>query len=305
VLKLDRTRVRLVICDNQSPNKSIDKIVSWLNGDLALDFGDDPRVELLLPCAAKPLPYQLVDEAELASADYQQGTITIIRNQHNYGYAGGNNVGIRYALGDPLCGAIWLLNNDVVVTRSALEQLLPHLSGQCGIVGSRVLNYSDGSLQLAGGSHYNCNNGKSRPLRTEEAAAGELDYVSGCAMLLSPQLLLDVGFLSEEYFLYYEEIDLAMRARQQGYTLGYANDSIVYHQHGATIGATALADFYLIRSRLRFSRKFFPSRYPLVLWSVFQTACYRLLCGKWKRAHMMLRLMVDPGLDYDQARWGD
>ena len=305
VLKLTHPRVRVVICDNHSHNGSIEKIICWLNGDLSLEFRGDPREELLLPVATKPLAFRLVDESELPFADYRHDAITIIRNRDNYGYAGGNNVGIGYALGDPQCEAVWLLNNDVVVTPSALDQLVPHLSATCGIVGSRVLNYADGSLQLAGGSRYNRDNGKSTPLRAEEAATGQLDYISGCAMLISRQLLVDVGYLSEDYFLYYEEIDLALRARQHGYALAYADDSIVYHRHGATIGTSALADFYLIRSRLRFTRKFFPERYLRVLWSVFQTACYRLSCGQWRRGYMMLRLMVDPEQEYQSARWGD
>ncbi len=303
VLRLNYDSARIVLCDNASSNDSLEKITAWLRDELAPDFSTDTRADLLLPTSLPP--YQLIQESAVPQARHTAGSITIIQNSRNHGYAGGNNVGIRFALQDPNCSAVWILNNDVVVTPTSLSKLLPHLAGRCGIVGSRVLDYDDGSLQLAGGSSYESSSGKSRPLQRDEAQRGEMDCISGCAMLISRDLLEAIGGLSENYFLYYEEIDFAIRARAQNYTLGYADDSVIYHRHGATIGSSALSDFYLMRSRLRFTRQYYPARYPQVIASVFTTACYRFARGQWKRGYMILCLILNPALDYKPDRWGD
>ena len=84
-------------------------------------------------------------------------------------------------------------------------------------------------------------------------------------VLVSSDLMMD-----ESYFLYYEEADWALRGKGR-YRLAYANDAIVYHKEGASIGSSGrsakrspLSAFYLVRSRLQFTRKFFPWMMPSV-----------------------------------------
>lgn len=304
VLKLDYKDYGVVICDNHSKNDSVDKLSFWLDGKDLLDMANDKRADLLIPYCQKPQKYRVLRESEMDDAGYVGDCITIIRNSENYGYAGGNNVGIRYAMGDPCCSAVWILNNDVVVTEKSLQNLVASLDNTIGIVGSKVLNYYDGGLQFQGGGVYSKITGKSRIILGKTAKRPDkLDYISGCSMLLSRELVQNVGYLSTEYFLYYEELDLAIRSREKGYTLKYADNSVVYHKRGATIGTSASADFYIIRSRMMVTRKFFHFYYPSILLSVFMTACVRVGRGQWKRAYMIILLMLNPGMSYQPSRW--
>jgi GT2 family glycosyltransferase len=77
-----------------------------------------------------------------------------------------------------------------------------------------------------------------------------------------------VGLMQEDYFLYYEEIDWAERARRISppFSLGYAADSIVYHKEGASAGTNSgsLESLrWLSQNRLRFIKRFYP-RYVLL-----------------------------------------
>ena len=89
-------------------------------------------------------------------------------------------------------------------------------------------------------------------------------------MLVSRDFLENVGLMDEVYFLYYEEADWAMRGKGR-YRYAYADDAVVYHKEGASIGSShqrarrsALSSFFLVRSRLRFTRKFYPWALPSV-----------------------------------------
>jgi len=98
--------------------------------------------------------------------------------------------------------------------------------------------------------------------------------------MVTRRFVEEVGLMSEDYFLYFEELDWVLRGTKR-FTLGYADDSILYHKEGGTIGsksekrASNLSLFYLTRNRLLFTRKFFPdSTVPVVFRLFFECAVY-------------------------------
>lgn len=304
VLKLNNDHYRIIICDNNSHNESVTQITAWLDGRLALDFAGDPRSDLINPCVPKPVAYQLLQESELGKAGADDPPVTIIRNQANHGYAGGNNVGIGYALSDPRCSATWILNNDVVVTPNSLNPLVAAIDDVTGIIGSTVLNYAEGDLQMPGGAHYNRYSGKSDFLPSDGALEHRsLDYIAGCSMLLTRSVIEKVGLLCEDYFLFYEEFDYTLRAKKQGFGIKYVPTSVVYHKQAATTGRTGLVDFYILKNRLIFTRRFFPSYYPSVFISVLMTAGMSVLLGQPKRGYRIFQLALNPDQTYEPERW--
>jgi GT2 family glycosyltransferase len=116
-------------------------------------------------------------------------------------------------------------------------------------------------------------------------------------MLLSRRLLTHVGSLSEDYFLYYEEIDLAMRARGKC-RMAYAPKSVVFHKEGRSIGSSSLGRpsrlsiFLLYANKLVFVRKFYPVFLPSVflgvLWDVFKA----LVKGDLDRAWIIVNAIA-------------
>ena len=241
--------------------------------------------------------------------------ITVIQTGSNLGYAAGNNFGLRRALED---GAdyVWLLNNDVVVDSRALTQLFKRMisDSRIGICGSTVVYYDDNKLvQALGGGWYNfwlgtsghIGDGRSlSSVRAEEEQIVErrLAYVVGASMLVSRRFIVDIGFMNESYFLYFEEIDWVTRAKGR-YCLGYASQSLVFHREGATTGASnrakrhksAVADYHTIRSRLIYTKKYRPYALPSVYCGLVVTIINRGMRGQWNRVPMILKLMLSIG----------
>ena len=110
------------------------------------------------------------------------------------------------------------------------------------------------------------------PCRVEDldSRPARMDYINGASTLASRSFLEKIGLMEESYFLYFEEMDWAMRARGK-FALGYARDSVIYHKEGATIGTnldrrkrSLLSDQYLSRNRVLFTRRFVPWALPTV-----------------------------------------
>lgn len=83
-------------------------------------------------------------------------------------------------------------------------------------------------------------------------------------MLFRREVFEDIGLLQDDYFLYYEELDIAERIRNK-YEMGVALKSIVYHKEGASIGnGTAFSEFYLLKNILKFTWRFHKACFPTV-----------------------------------------
>jgi len=204
---------------------------------------------------------------------------------------------------------VWLLNNDTVVRADALRQLIARMEQvpAAGMCGSPLLYYHmPDKVQAWGGCRYNRWLGTTRLLGAFSPADGAVDagrvesrlcFVSGASLLVSRTFLQQVGLMEEEYFLYFEEIDWAMRARGR-YPLCYAPGSVVYHKEGGSIGSNSInpkekslsADYHGVRSRLVFTRRFFPWRLPFIYLGLLSVLVNRMRRGQWQRVGMILSL---------------
>jgi GT2 family glycosyltransferase len=297
----------VVVCDNASTDGSPQRIRDWAEGrlDVALRPANPLRA-LSFPPLPKPVPY-----AEYGRAAAERGgdpgdpRLVLVDTGENLGFAGGNNVGIRYALARGGFDYLWLLNNDTVVRPDALSRLVDEAERNpgAGIVGSTLLYYDrPDTVQTLGGGTYNWWLGLPRHIGAEEAAgtprADEarraMTYVVGASMLVRTGFVRQVGLLSEEYFLYFEELDWA--ARRGSYTLGYAPESVVYHREGSSTGGKATgvksraADYHFYRNRVRFTRKFAPALLPAVHLSLLLPMARRARRGEWDRVRMLAKL---------------
>ena len=236
--------------------------------------------------------------------------IVLIESDKNLGFAGGNNLGIEYAL-DQQADYCWLLNNDTTVEPDALDHLINSMEAdpEIGICGSKLVFYHQRDrLQALGGGYFNKwfgtvhTIGSQKPIDTTldtNKIEARLDYIIGASMMVSRQFIEEVGLMNEEYFLYYEEIDWAMRA-QEKFKLGLASQSIVYHKEGASTGGqkaqkftrSKQSDYYQLKNRLKFTYNFYPLYLPFVYVSIFYALINRLRRGQWDRIPMIIKLMV-------------
>lgn len=267
--------LRAVVCDNASSDGSLEQIAAWADGHNAVEQPDKPRLANLLGKVSLPLRFRQLDRATAeGDALYDDAPLVLIDNGANLGFAAGNNVGLRFALSQPDMDYVWVLNNDTLVEADCLHNMLKRLQAapDRSVCGSMIHFFdSPEIIQAIGGNRFNCHTGCaaiSEGRFTHEfskvdigSIEAEIDYISGCSMLLPREFLDSVGLMSEEYFLYYEEIDWFTRADKR-YTLCIAPDARLYHREGAAIGskswrqsASVLSDFYMFRSRLTFMRK--------------------------------------------------
>jgi GT2 family glycosyltransferase len=226
--------------------------------------------------------------------------VTLIRSGGNLGFAGGCNVGIRAAGFDDFA-YFWFLNPDTVIDRLALVELIARAERQprMGIVGSTLLFYDfpDTVHALAGGrlnrlnassSHIGEHSLLSAVSSDESAVERELAFVCGASMLVSTPFIREIGLMQEDYFLYYEEVDWAMRGLDR-FRLGFARQSHVFHKSGANSSKImplfTAGVFY--RSRLRFVKRFLPDRMAAAKRTLFVEMLRHIARGRWGMARVV------------------
>jgi GT2 family glycosyltransferase len=303
VFRLDYPDLRVVVCDNASEDGSLQKINQWARGELLAESFNKSLSRLSAPAIPKPIPVQELTrhQAESGAATYRS-RLVLIQTGANVGFAAGNNVGLRYALGDPESAFFWLLNNDVVVETGSLAAMVKLMDEMpdIGICGSLNISYHHpDEVQVQGGRLYTRWTGRvktppSLKVGKLTSCPARMDFVNGASMLASRAFLEQVGLMEESYFLYFEELDWAMRARGK-FKLGYSRESVIYHKEGAAIGTnrdrmkrSLLSEKYLSRNRIIFTKWFFPWALPSVFASTFLAALHRLCHGDWERARVIV-----------------
>jgi len=189
-----------------------------------------------------------------------------IKNKENLGFAGGNNVGIRYALSK---GAeyVMLLNNDTVVAPNFLEGLIKFLSKHTnvGIVAPKIFYYSKPNIFQTVGDKIDLWTGRFGPIGEGEQDIGqynkpmERDYVTGAAIMISRNCLKKIGLLDEAFFSYVEEVDWCLRAKKAGFRVMYVPYSKVWHKVSRSIcnlnDGNSFQLYYTFRNKIIFMRK--------------------------------------------------
>jgi GT2 family glycosyltransferase len=210
--------------------------------------------------------------------------ITLLETGKNLGFAGGNNVGIRYAI-DHGAEYIWLLNNDTEPRPTALTELVEKAlsNPKLGAIGSTLMYAHDpGSVQAWGGGRINVWIGRSFHTLVPQKDDW-FDYITAASLLIPRQALEDVGLLDEGFFLYWEDGDLGFRLREGGWKLGVAADSIVLHKEHASTGRNRrVIDRYVITSGIRFLNKHSPAPWLSIPLFLSLRMWKRLLTGQFR-----------------------
>jgi GT2 family glycosyltransferase len=170
--------------------------------------------------------------------------VKIIANEKNLGFAGGNNQGIRYGL-ETGADYILLLNNDTIVDRRCISELLAaaESNSAVGAVGPKIY-YLDEPERIwsAGGTvDFTENAGRTRGYgqidRGQFDQTAEVDFISGCAVMVPRRVVEAVGLLCEDFYPgYYEDVDWSMRIQAAGYVNLVVPSAKVWHKVSATTG---------------------------------------------------------------------
>ncbi len=210
--------------------------------------------------------------------------VTVGEARENLGYAGGVNAWLRPLCNESGWSGVWVLNPDTAPEPGALAALVDYSKRRAkGMVGSRVMDMSQAGRLLMRGLKWRRLVSKTLcvdsdvPVSPAPVAAeveNRIDAPSGATFYITRDCIERIGVMDEEYFLYFEDIDWGVRAKACC-GLGYADNSVVPHIGGTTLGSaysgdarSRLAVYLEFRNRLMFVRKRFPSWYP---WTIVIT----------------------------------
>ena len=245
--------------------------MSSLNGvwAIVLNFNQADRtracVSSLLSGSVTPERILVVDNGPTETPGLSESEWSPMVRYHrletNTGFAGGNNAGIRKALG---AGAlyIWVLNNDTTVDTDCLKSLLKACKpAALSVVAPLIRNHHDLSVWFAGGV-IDTKNGfvlHSTKL-TPDVEALEVGYAVGCSLFATATTWSTVGGFDESLFLYWEDVDWNLRLSREGGKAFVAVGAGVIHDAGGSSvrssrSSASVPLYYKARNRLIIARR--------------------------------------------------
>lgn len=177
--------------------------------------------------------------------------VKLILNNRNLGFTGGNNEGIKQAKGS----IIFLLNDDTIIHSRLIEVLVKELtkSSEIGIVGPKIYFMSDsankpdkiwfagGKINWSAGSSYHLGRNLTDREFIEDSQK-EVDFITGCALMIKKEVVNKIGLLDNRFFAFYEDADWCQKARKAGYKVVYVPFGGVWHIKSATASHVFLED---------------------------------------------------------------
>jgi len=204
--------------------------------------------------------------------------IQLVENKENLGYAAGVNIGIKRALSENYRFII-ILNNDTLLTKDTIIKLvkLAESDSSIGLISPKIyftrgfeyhrnlyqenekgtiLWYAGGILDWA--NIYASHQGVDQVDKGQFDKIVETDFATGCCMLVTKEVIQKIGLFDEKYFLYFEDIDLSVRAKRAGFRVIYQPKACLSHKNASTSGkpGSLLHLYYQTRNRLYFGYKY-------------------------------------------------
>ena len=260
------------VCENGGP-AAFDALVKAVSGN------GGPCEEAVEH--ADPASNDFVRAAQLRLAE-GKAPVTIGEARDNGGYAGGINAWLRPLLADPSWSAVWILNPDAWPEPDALAELAAYAARRGkGMVGSRLMIPGRSDVALSRGLKWNNLTARLAgidmfaPVSPEpdpEDVERRMDSPTGPSMYVTRECIDRIGLMDESFFLYWEEVDWAVRAKA-ACGVGYAHRSVVPHVMGTTTGSaggrakrSAFSVYLGARNQLHFVRRHHPRWF---LWTLF------------------------------------
>lgn len=307
---------KIIVVDNASKDNSIQHIQSFSEaGNL-----NQTNVPVQLQNFVQPQKqicynWSLISDVQIKSKQLQPEAFInqkyfLVRSDLNLGFAGGNNLGVELAALLFQAGYFWFLNNDTVIDTNALSALVTaaenlKASEKVGLIQSKVLFYHQPELIQAVGGMFNPKTAWSYHLGIRQKDVGqfdkdhlEFDYVFGASIFASAEFINQVGFMCEDYYLYFEELDWHERGKQLGFKELYCFQSKVYHKQGAATGKKikdknrpAWIMGLKYRNLLIFYRKYHRKYIFAAYFRLFSKAIRNISQGNWKEVKVIIQII--------------
>lgn len=223
--------------------------------------------------------------------------IKFLKSMENKGFSAGNNIGIKYALKEN-ADYIILLNNDTIVTKNCFDKIIEIMENKkdIGIMGNKVLYYSDKNKINCYGGDINFNRGTAilgyENSLDNDSIPDFIDakFICGCCMVIRKEVFEKIGYLPEDYFMYYEDVDFCLNVSRH-FKLAAYGKSKIYHKVSASTGgqASEFAIRWNTRNRIVFINKYckkYPAKLFFYLTRIIVIIKY-ILRGRFKLCQAM------------------
>ena len=171
------------------------------------------------------------DDSKLSTL--KRKNITTISNSKNEGFSKANNQGIDYAIKNNF-DYILMLNNDTIVKSNLIDVLVRTAQAKkISAIQPLILNHNGQKIWNGGGKinyffgTFFSSNKVSKSYKT-------IDWFTGCCCLFETKLFLEIGKLDERFFAYYEDVDLSLRIKKNGYKIGFTSQTELIHLESAS-----------------------------------------------------------------------
>lgn len=281
-------------------------ILNWNKPDLTIK-----TVDSLLNINHEKFSYQIYlidngssdDSLEKLENHYSNNSlIKIFKTDINLGFVGGNNFGIKQALKDNF-NYFLLLNNDVLVDPDFLKNLLND-GKKYDLVGPKIYfapgfefhhdHYSKkerGKVIWFAGGRMDWDNIYGSHIGVDEVDCGQydqindqVDFLTGCCLLIKQEVVNRIGMLDEKYFMYLEDADFCQQAKNAGLKIAYIPTSKIWHINaGSSKSGGELQNYFISRNRLLYGFRYarFKTKLALIKESFFQLINQKI--SKWQK----------------------
>lgn len=264
-------------------------------------------------------------KGKLIDYDIENKKILLIKNDCNNGFAAGFNCAFNYIRKQNNYSYVWLLGCDNVIEKNSLKNLIEHMrkSKNIDLCGSVSVNYYQRDIiQCAGVGVYNKLTSQIKHFLAEEQidslnllnfeklfkkSTRQIVYVYGNSMFFSKKFFSILSDIPENYFIYFEELEIIKQLESANMKFGVAIDSIVYHKEGSSTGGnkrtrSLISDYYSKRNRILFTLKYYKSYLPLVYIALSFVILCRIKNKQFDRAMMILKLMFNPYPKFNEVK---
>lgn len=287
------TQIALVIINWNKPEMTIDTVKSILKID---SHGFKYKI-FLVDNGSSDKSIDIFHQEFSANQN-----IKLIETHSNLGFAGGNNVAIKHILKENF-DQILLINNDVIVDPDFLKNLTKYVD-KYQIVAPKIYfapgyeyhaqrykSKEKGHVIWFAGGKMDWNNIYGSHIGVDEVDHGQwdqindqVDFLTGCCLLINRQVFEKIGFLSEKYFMYLEDADFCHRAKLAGFKMAYIPESKIWHiNSGSSKSGGDLHNYFLTRNRLLFGFYYGRLRTKLALLKESLFQLFNPAISKWQK----------------------
>lgn len=222
--------------------------------------------------------------------------VVLIENKENLGFAGGCNLGIKFAL-EQGTDYVLLLNNDTIAKEDFLLKLIQGVKDENADIATGKIYYYDTPHTIWGAGGWinlkrgmGCFYGINQEDRGQFDELREISFISGCMMLIKKDVFEKIGYLDEKYFMYCEDVDFCLRALKKKLKLVYIPYSIILHKKtvATKIDQSPSRLYYFTRNSIFIVRKYSDLKQRIFFYFLYLATLFFQIIFLFKDNHFTL-----------------